>query len=226
MERGKILKPSDLKDMHGSITLEYTGILYAGVNREKKHRELAKVNPQEYCLALGVNDEEILVKDGMVNTMEIILLGKRLEDYPETEYYERRLIYTTYSSGFREHNIAAFKSRLKKYFDYEVINHFVKDGNDFLTTDEIIAAVRVSLSLNLLTDEEWKKAIPIIERGLEANKAYVRMLDEMSVILEKYCEEWEDLGMRHTFMQRVPHECWQGRFSRHSQNSEQKPNYS
>lgn len=60
-------------------------------------------------------------------TMEIILLGKRLEDYPETEYYEKRLIYTTYSSGFREHNIAAFKSRLKKYFDYEIVNHFVKD---------------------------------------------------------------------------------------------------
>lgn len=157
---------------------------------------------------------------------EIILLGKRLEDYPETDYYERRLIYTTYSSGFREHNIAAFKSRLKKDFDDEIINNFVKDGNGFWTTDEIIAAVRVSLSLNLLTDEEWKKAIPIIERGLEANKAYVRMLDEMSVILEKYCEEWEELGMRYNFMQRVPLECWQGRFSRHSQNPEQKPNYS
>lgn len=108
----------------------------------------------------------------------------------------------------------------------KIVNHFVKDGNEFWTTDEIIAAVRVSLSLNLLTDEEWKMAIPIIERGLEANKAYVRMLDEMSAILEKYCEEWEDLGMRHTFMQRVPLECWQGRFSRHSQNPEQKPNYS
>lgn len=45
--------------------------------------------------------------------MEIILLGKRLEDYPETEYYGRRLICTTYSYGFREHNIAAFKSRLE-----------------------------------------------------------------------------------------------------------------
>lgn len=65
------------------------------------------------CYEYG-DDGEILVKDGMVNTMEIILLGKRLEDYPETEYYERRLIYTTYSSGFREHNITAFKSRLKK----------------------------------------------------------------------------------------------------------------
>lgn len=166
------------------------------------------------CYEYG-DDGEILVKDGMVNTMEIILLGKRLEDYPKTEYYERRLIYTTYSSGFREHNITAFKSRLKKDFDYEVINHFVKDGNNFWTTDEIIAAARVSLSLNLLTDEEWKKAIPIIERGLEANKAYVR-----------YCQEWEDLGMRHTFMQRVPLECWQGRFSRHSRNPEKKPNYS
>lgn len=57
MSRGKILKLSDLKDMHGSITLEYTGILYAGINRKKMLQELAKVNPQEYCLALGVNDE-------------------------------------------------------------------------------------------------------------------------------------------------------------------------
>lgn len=63
MERGKILKLSDLKDMHDSITLEYTGILYAGVNREKMLQELAKVNPQEYCLALGVNDDSEIFKD-------------------------------------------------------------------------------------------------------------------------------------------------------------------
>lgn len=46
--KGKILKLSDLKDMHGSISLEYTGILYAGVDREKKLRELARNNPQEF----------------------------------------------------------------------------------------------------------------------------------------------------------------------------------
>ena len=63
MSRGKILKLSDMKDMHGSITLEYTGILYAGVDREKKLRELAKVNPQENCLALGVNDDSEIFKD-------------------------------------------------------------------------------------------------------------------------------------------------------------------
>lgn len=63
MSRGEILKLSDLKDMHGSITLEYTGILYAGVDREKKLRELAKVNPQEYCLALGMNDDSEFFKD-------------------------------------------------------------------------------------------------------------------------------------------------------------------
>lgn len=63
MSRGEILKLSDLKDMHGSITLEYTGILYAGVDREKKLRELAKVNPQEYCFALGVNDDSEIFKD-------------------------------------------------------------------------------------------------------------------------------------------------------------------
>lgn len=63
MSRREILKQSDMKDMHGSITLEYTGILYAGVDREKKLRELAKVNPQEYCLALGVNDDSEIFKD-------------------------------------------------------------------------------------------------------------------------------------------------------------------
>lgn len=63
MSRGEILKLSDLKNMHGSISLEYTGILYAGVDREKKLRELAKVNPQEYCLALGVNDDSEIFKD-------------------------------------------------------------------------------------------------------------------------------------------------------------------
>lgn len=63
MSRGEILRLSDLKDMHGSITLEYTGILYAGVNREKMLQELAKVNPQEYCLALGVNDDSEIFKD-------------------------------------------------------------------------------------------------------------------------------------------------------------------
>ena len=63
MSRREILQQSDMKDMHGSITLEYTGILYAGVDREKKLRELAKVNPQEYCLALGVNDDSEIFKD-------------------------------------------------------------------------------------------------------------------------------------------------------------------
>ena len=63
MSRGEILKLSDMKDMHGSITLEYTGILYTGVDREKKLRELTKVNPQEYCLALGVNDDSEIFKD-------------------------------------------------------------------------------------------------------------------------------------------------------------------
>ena len=63
MSRGEILRLSDLKDMHGSITLEYTGILYAGVNREKMLQELAKVNPQGYCLVLGVNDDSEIFKD-------------------------------------------------------------------------------------------------------------------------------------------------------------------
>ena len=63
MSRGEILRLSDLKDMHGSISWEYTGILDAGVNREKMLQELAKVNPQEYCLVLGVNDDSEIFKD-------------------------------------------------------------------------------------------------------------------------------------------------------------------
>lgn len=70
MSRGEILKLSDLKDMHGSISLEYTGILYAGVDREKKLRELAKVNPQEYCFALGVNDDSEIFKDISSGSLE------------------------------------------------------------------------------------------------------------------------------------------------------------
>lgn len=86
--------------------------------------------------------------------------------------------------------------------------------------------VRVSVMLSLLTDEQWKRAIPIIERGLKANVAYTNMLDEMSPIFEKYCSEWEDVGMRNTFMERIHLECWQGRFSKgHWANPEQKPNY-
>lgn len=52
-----------MKGVHGSITLEYTGILYASVDREKMLQELVKVNPQEYCLALGVNDDSEIFKD-------------------------------------------------------------------------------------------------------------------------------------------------------------------
>lgn len=63
MSRGEILRLSDLKDMHGSIPLEYTGVLYAGVDREKKLRELARNNPQEFFYAIGVNDNAESFKD-------------------------------------------------------------------------------------------------------------------------------------------------------------------
>lgn len=49
--------------MQNEISWNDTGILYAGVDREKKLRELAKVNPQEYCLALGMNDDSEIFKD-------------------------------------------------------------------------------------------------------------------------------------------------------------------
>lgn len=157
--------------------------------------------------------------------MEITLLGKRLEDYPKTAFFEEELIRTTFNLEFREHNIRAIRHRLDDGFEHEVMDLFVMSGNAFNTTDKIIAATRVIMSLNILTQEEWSKAIPIIERGLEANKAYVKMLDEMSVIFERYCSDWEDVNMGFTFMERVPLECWQGRFCFHTSNPNKEPNY-
>lgn len=158
--------------------------------------------------------------------MEITLLGVKLEDYPKTNFYEEKINAESYGDLLKDHNIKAFRSRLDKDFDKEIIETFVKSGNAFMTTNEIIAEVRIALSLNLLTEEEWAKAIPLIERGLKANKDYVKMLDEMSPILEKYCEEYKDLNMRYTFMERIHLECWQGRFSIHWVNPDKKPNYS
>lgn len=98
-------------------------------------------------------------------------------------------------------------------------------GNAFKTTNEIIAKVRVIESFDILTEDEWEKAIPLIERGLNANKAYVKMLDEISTIFERYCKEYKDLNMRNTFSNRISLECWQGRFSEHSSNPNKEPEY-
>lgn len=157
--------------------------------------------------------------------MEITLLGVKLEDYPETKFYEEKINAERYGDLLKNGNIKAFRYWLSENFDKEIIYHFLMRSNYFLTTEEIIAEVRVALSLNLLTEEEWVKAIPIIEFGLKANKDYVKMLDEMSPILEKYCKKYKKLNMRYTFHKRVNLECWQGRFSDIWDNPEQKPNY-
>ena len=41
----------------------YARFYYFGIYREKMLQELAKVNPQEYCLVLGVNDDSEIFKD-------------------------------------------------------------------------------------------------------------------------------------------------------------------
>lgn len=157
--------------------------------------------------------------------MRISLLGKKLEDYPETNGYEEDIMRRVFNSELREHNIRAIRHRLDKEFEKEILESFVMSGNKFATTKEIIANIRVMKSLGILTDEEWERATPVIERGLEANKEYVRMLDEISPILERYCEEYADVNMRDTFMGHVHLECWQGRFSDHHANPDKKPNY-
>lgn len=160
-----------------------------------------------------------------INIMEITLLGVKLEDYPKTKFYEEKINAELYSDLLKDSNIKAFRFRLSNDFDEEIIYSFLMRGNYFITTEEIIAQVRVALSLNLLTEEEWVRAIPLIEFGLKANKDYVKMLDEMSPILEKYCKKYKKLNMRNTFHKRVNLECWQGRFSDIWDNPEQKPNY-
>lgn len=158
--------------------------------------------------------------------MEIKLLGKKLEEYPQTDYCESEIMRRQFDKHFALHNIRATKNRLADNFERECYNHFLMESNELKTSNQIIAMVRVSLALSLLTDEEWVRAIPIIERGLNANIAYTKMLDEMSPIFERYCSEWEDVNMRDTFDVRIHLECWQGRFSKgHWCNPEQKPNY-
>lgn len=155
--------------------------------------------------------------------MKIVLLGKCIEDYPPTDWQENKLIYTSFGEGNKE----VFRYRLAENFDKEVRDRFVMNGNGFKTTTEIIAAVRVIISSGILTDEQWQRAIPIIERGLEANKAYVRMLDEMAPIFKHYCSEYGDVGMHHTFRERIGLELWQGKFHNgHWCNPNRKPEYS
>lgn len=161
--------------------------------------------------------------------MEITLLGIKLEDYPETKEVEDYILDTEYNRDIADHNIRAFRRRLddSKYDSIKELKwYFVKESNAFNTTKEIIARVRIALGYNILKEQEWKIAIPLIERGLKANKDYVDMLDEMSLILEKYCSEYKDLDMRSTFCERVRLECWQGRFSNIWSNPKQKPSYS
>lgn len=155
--------------------------------------------------------------------MDITLLGKRLEDYPDTKWNEDDFMRRMFST---DHNLKCLQYRLNEDFERNALDWFVMDGNEFRTSKEIIAMVRVIKSFNVLTDEQWERIIPIVEYGLEANKAYVRMLDELSPIFERYCEEWENVGMRFTFGKRVQLELWQGRFSKgHWANPNQRPNY-
>lgn len=141
---------------------------------------------------------------------QIILLGKPLDKYPGTSYTEEAM---EDCREYSEHNKDVYRRRLEQNFEKTCQwDLFVMDGNEFRVTQGIIARVRLCLQHNILSDEEWKRAIPIIERGLQANKAYVAMLDEMAPIMEKYFSEYKDLQFRFTFHQRINLEMWQGRF--------------
>lgn len=162
---------------------------------------------------------------------DIVLLGININDYPNTDSYEKDIYEFSFSEGLKEHNMGALKNRLgpkSKYnFHNEAALFFVNKGNVINSTKEIIAHVRVAITLDLLTDEQWDKAIPIIEEGLLANKDYVKMLDEIAPILEKYFEKWKQFDMNYTLQQRIKLELWQGRFNvNHWCNPEKKPNFS
>lgn len=158
--------------------------------------------------------------------MEIKLLGKSLSNYPNTDYAEADIMRRIFPDGKHDRNFDIYQLRLSGNFPKEVYDLFLMNGNELKTTHDIIAMVRVAKELGLLSERQWKEAIPLIERGLEANRAYVRMLDEISLILERYCEDYNDVNMRYTFMNRVQLECWQGRFSEnHWANPNKESNY-
>lgn len=145
--------------------------------------------------------------------MEIKLIGKKLSEFQKTDAYEKTFTRCVFPNGVIDHNFKAYQHRLSgDDFKREIFDLFIMNGNAFITSHEIIARVRVIERLNLLSDEQWERAIPLIERGIMANHAYVNMLDEISPIIERYCKEYKDVNMRYTFMERVHLECWQGRF--------------
>ena len=157
--------------------------------------------------------------------MKIKLLGKNLSEYPRTNDEEREIMERKFPGGRFDGNVRVIKYRLSENLKKEAFELFLVGRNGLNTTNSIIGMTRLAEKLGLLTDQQWGVAIPIIERGLEANQDYVKMLDEMSPILEKYCEKYDDLDFRGTFKERVQLECWQGRFSEHWANPGKEPEY-
>lgn len=152
------------------------------------------------------------------------LLGKDLSEYKVSEYIISQEMAKRYSNGLYDWNVRSTKERLKDNFEEECESLFIWD-DDLNTTDVIIAKVHVAKRLNLLTDEQFERAIPIIEKGLKMNIEYVELLDKLHPIIEEYCEKYGEC-FRDTLAERFKLEFWQGRFSNHSMNPKQLANYS
>lgn len=169
---------------------------------------------------------------GMCNFFEdeqpkksIRLLGKDLSEYYLDIAEKREIERSQYAYAVAQHNIQATKKRLQdEDFEDEINSLFVYDGNEINHTAKIIASVRVALEKGLLTDEQWERAIPIIENGLTMNKGYVELCDKLQPIIEEYCQKYGNL-FRYTLKKRFELEFWQGRFSHHPSNPKQEIEY-
>lgn len=151
---------------------------------------------------------------------DIILLGKPLSEYPETPEWITDKIKRIGVASF--HNVNVYRYCYNKK-EYDRLGYTIAmDGNSFRTTQEIIAYARLFVNY-ILYGADMTPIIPFIEKGLQFNIDYVAMLERVAPIFDEF-EKYGHYG-KYTIDHRFHLEFWQGRFSHHWANPEQKPEY-
>lgn len=164
----------------------------------------------------GIKDSQKVQTDGD----DIILLGKPLSEYPETPEWIVKKISRIGVASF--HNIDVYRYQYG-HKEYESLGRTIAmEGNSFRTTQEIIAYARL-FTHHILYDADMTPIIPFIEKGLQFNIDYVNMLDRVAPIFDEFDKYGH--GGKYTIDHRFHLEFWQGRFSHHWANPEQKPEY-
>lgn len=134
--------------------------------------------------------------------MEIILLNKKLKDYPKEWRYKEDITPSIIKQNLEN-------SDRPEYYIYDMLCN----GNILRTSDDIISRVRKIQSLKILSDKTWKRIIPIIEDALRANIEYINVLNKIYPIIKEYSDKFENFDIKYTLEERFQLEFWQGKFA-------------